>query len=257
MPSAINLQSKNANNKVIVIGKSGSGKSHFACSAPTPGFVIDVGEEILSYKKYDFDYEQFNFNSAGWDKLERVMKGILNKTYTTEDPFNENKRKPGEGKEYKTIVLDNLTALSELAMARALTVAPQRDEVGGPLWQVHYKLASTLVKGFLRQFLSLGDVNRIAIAHTNLITNADGAVVGAEPLLGGRLPTVIPSFFDEVLYAKTVVKAKPGGKPEVNYKLQTRNIGNFPARSRSSGKERALPDYIDNNWDSLMQIEKQ
>ncbi|HED37958.1 MAG TPA: hypothetical protein ENI76_06920, partial [Ignavibacteria bacterium] len=45
--------------RVWVCGDSGTGKSVFASTFPTPGLVLDFDDGILSYRGKDFDYVQF------------------------------------------------------------------------------------------------------------------------------------------------------------------------------------------------------
>ena len=71
--------------KVMSVGESGTGKSMFASSFPTPGFVFDFGKEIISYRGKDFDYEQYNVSPQGWAKFEKdllVVKKSVEKVST-------------------------------------------------------------------------------------------------------------------------------------------------------------------------------
>jgi hypothetical protein len=63
----------------------------------------------------------------------------------------------------------------------------------------------------------------------------------------GTLSVDIPSYFDEVYY-HTV--RKEGGLTK--WVVQTVPIGRNHGRSRSSGKERLLPDTIENDYNEVM-----
>lgn len=217
--------------KVMAVGESGTGKSIFASTFPTPGFVFDFGEEIVSYRGRDFDYEQFEISARGWAHYEKV--------------FAEVKRQVDDGK-YQTIVIDNLSAMTNLAMEKALQLDPKRSPAGGALWQVHYVMVRNLMEGRLRQFINLS-CNLVVIAHLATTKDEDGAVIGVEPSLTGKLSFEIPAYFSEVYYHTT---KREGG--DTKWLVQTIPIGRNHGRSRLSGKERLLPDTVENDYQEIM-----
>ena len=73
MPNAKDVTTNSEWLKVFSVGESGMGKSCFASSFPTPGFIFDFGGEILSYKGLDFDYEQYELSPQGWVKFEKDL----------------------------------------------------------------------------------------------------------------------------------------------------------------------------------------
>jgi hypothetical protein len=218
--------------KVMSVGESGTGKSAFASSFPTPGFIFDFGNEIISYRGKDFDYESYDISAAGWSKFEKDFVGI--------------KKAVEEGK-YKTVVVDNLSAMTDLCMERALQLDPKRSPTNGPLWNVHFQLVKNLMEGRLRQMLNL-KCNLIFIAHLDTIKDEQGAVIGVEPSLTGKLSADVPAYFDEVYYHST---RKEGG--ETIWIVQTVPIGRNHGRSRASGRERLLPDTITNDYKKIIQ----
>lgn len=232
MLSALNVTPMTEWLKTIVIGDAGSGKSIFASSFPTPGFVFDFGTQILSYRGLDFDYEQFSLGPLGWVAFEKCVIQV--------------KKDVAEGK-YKTVIVDDTTGLTDLAMERALQLDPKRSAVGGPVWNCHYSMVKNLVEGRLRQIFDL-PCNIVVIAHLTYITDQEtGAILGVEPMLTGQLSIKIPSYFDEVMYSQ--VKREGG---ETKWYLQTVPIGFNRARSRMSGKLRILPDLIPNDYSIVM-----
>lgn len=217
--------------KVMSVGESGSGKSSFAASFPTPGFVFDFGKEILSYRGKDFDYEQYELTAQGWGKYEK--------------DFVEVKKAVTAGK-YQTVILDNVSAMTDLCMEKALQLDPKRSATGGPLWQVHYSMVKNLMEGRLRQLLNL-ECNLVIIAHLDTIKDETGAVIGVEPSLTGKLSTDVPAYFDEVMYHIT---RREGGVTK--WFVQTVPIGRNHGRSRASGKEGLLPDVVENDYTEIM-----
>lgn len=232
MPNAVDVSVNSEFIKVMAVGESGSGKSVFASSFPTPGFIFDFGSEILSYRGKNFDYEQYDVSAMGWGKFEKDFVTV--------------KKSTEEGK-YKTVIVDNLSAMTDVCMEKAMQLDPKRSATNGPLWNVHFNMVKNLMEGRLRQLLNL-KCNLVLIAHLDTIKDEDGAVIGVEPSLTGKLSADVPAYFDEVYYCTT---RREGG--ETNWIVQTVPLGRNHGRSRASGKERLLPDTITNDYNEIIQ----
>lgn len=246
MPNAKDVKAELSNISVLLVGPAGTGKSVFCSSAPTPGYVIDTGKEMLSYIGEDFDYDTFPIDSPTWSLLTRCVAD-LKKGFVPFSGDTAKGIKPTE-KHYKTIIIDNLSAVTDIAMERAMSIDRNRDPVGGPLWNIHYKMVTNLVSDLVRLFLEIPNCNRLATAHTQTTKDEHFGKIIIDPRLQGRLSDVAPQWFDEVLYG--VPRTGAGGQAE--YMLQTVNKGYLKARSRISGKKRLLPDFIPNEWDYLI-----
>lgn len=231
MPNAKDVTVNTEWLKVMSVGESGSGKSVFASTFPTPGFIFDFGKEILSYRGRDFDYEQYDVSAQGWGKFEK--------------DFAEIKEAIVEGK-YQSVIVDNLSAMTDLCMEKAMQLDPKRSPTGGPLWNVHYQMVKNLMEGRLRQMLNL-ECNLIFIAHLDTIRDEEGSVIGVEPSLTGKLSADVPAYFDEVYYHSV---RKEGG--DTKWMVQTVPIGRNHGRSRSSGRERLLPDMVENDYSEII-----
>lgn len=231
MPSAKDVTVNTEWLKVMSVGESGMGKSVFAASFPTPGFIFDFGGEILSYRGLDFDYEQYTVSPQGWAKFEKDFVEI---------------KKAVKAEKYVTIIVDNLSAMTDVCMEKSLQLDPRRSPTDGPIWNVHYGMVKNLMEGRLRQMLNI-DCNLVFIAHLDPIKDEDGAVIGVEPSLTGTLSGDVPSYFDEVYYHTT---RKKGG--ETYWLIQTIPVGRNKGRSRSSGRERLLPDLVTNDYNEIM-----
>ena len=232
MPSAKDVTVNTEFLKVMSVGDPGTGKSIFASTFPTPGYIFDFSGGIVGYRGLDFDYDQFAMGPIGWAEFEKALKNVR-------DAVKEGK--------YKTVVVDDLSGMTDLAMERSLQLDPKRTPAGGPLWNVHYQMVKNLMEGRLRQLLDL-NANIIFIAHLNVIKDEEsGAIIGVEPMLTGQLSVKIPGYFDEVFY-HTVTK-RDG---DIVWLVQTVPIGWNKARSRLSGKQRLLPDTIPNDYNEIM-----
>ncbi|MCC7570651.1 ATP-binding protein [Candidatus Micrarchaeota archaeon] len=232
MPSAKDVTIDTEFLKVMSVGESGTGKSIFASTFPTPGFIFDFGKEILSYRGLDFDYEQYELSSLGWGRYEQ--------------DFNKIKQATKEGL-YKTVVVDNLSAMEDVCMEKALQIDPKRSQTNGPIWNVHYQMVKNLMEGKLRQLINL-PCNLVLIAHLDFEKNENGQVIGVGPSLTGKLSIDVPSYFDEVYYH--TYRKEAGG--ETKWYVQTVPLGHNHGRSRLSGKGRILPDLIENDYAEVM-----
>jgi len=125
---------------------------------------------------------------------------------------------------------------------------PKRTPTGGPVWNVHFMMVRNLMEGRLRQLLAL-PANILFIGHLNVERDEEtGAIVKVQPMLTGQLAVKVTGYFDEVYYH--VTKTEGGG---IKFLMQTVPIGWNHGRSRNSGKQRLLPDYVDNDYNIVME----
>ena len=232
MPSAKDVTVNTEFLKVMSVGDPGTGKSIFAGTFPTPGFVFDFAGGIVGYRGLDFDYEQYPLNPQGWVKFERDIINV---------------KKLVEEEKYKTVIVDDLSAMTDLCMERALQLDPKRSPTGGPVWNAHYGMVKNLMEGRLRQILNYNS-NIIFIAHIQINRDDEtGNIINVQPMLTGQLGVRVPGYFDEVYYHSTRKEGQ-----ETKWVIQTVPVGWNKARSRLSGRDRLLPDYIENNYSTLM-----
>lgn len=224
--------------KIFLTGDYGTGKSIFASTCPTPGFVFDADDTMQSYREKDFDYETLPLTATGWVAFEKTVREVKADVLA---------------KKYATVVVDSTTSLTDMAMERALQLDPSRTPEGGPVWNKHFMMVRNLMEGKLRQIVSW-PCNIVIIAHLYIEKDEKtGAIIGIEPLLTGQLSQMIPGYFGEVYCAFTrqIASKTAGQPPRTVYYLRTVPRGHYKARSRLSGIERLLPDEIDNNYQAL------
>lgn len=235
MPSAKDIAPE-IPKRILSLGGYGTGKSVFASTFPTPGFVFDLDEGIQIYRGKDFDYESYNLSPQSWLSFEKDVNRIIKET--------------NEGK-YKTIIVDSTTTMSQLAMERALQIDPKRSNTGGPMWSIHYSMVKNLMEGQLRKILNLSTKAYIVvIGHLHIVQdNETGAVVNIEPLLPGSLSENFPGNFGEVYCHFS--RKRPTG---TEYYLRTAPKGFYQARSRVSGVEGLLPEECPNNYTKILEM---
>ncbi len=218
--------------KAMLIGTYGTGKSVFASSCPTPGFVFDFDEGIITYQGLDFDYKQYSDDWQGWIKFEKDLIQVKQDVALAQ---------------YKTVIVDSTSKMTDLAMARAMQLDPKRSATGGPIWNVHFMMVRNLMEGKLRQIVNL-QCNVIIISHIDIVKDEKtGNIIEISPLLTGQLREKIPGAFQEVYYCTT---KRVGQKTE--WMIQTVPIGYTKARSRLSGKAHLLPDFLPNSYEAVM-----
>lgn len=219
--------------KAMLVGTYGTGKSIFASTCPTPGFIFDFDEGIITYQGLDFDYEQYSSDWKGWVKFEKDLIQV---------------KKDVDDCKYNTVVVDSTSSMTDAAMARAMQLDPKRSATDGPIWNVHFMMVRNLMEGKLRQIIGL-QCNVIIISHIDIVKDEKtGNILDIAPLLTGQLREKIPGSFQEVYYCIT---KRVGQKTE--WMIQTVPIGYTKARSRLSGKAHLLPDFLPNNYDAIMQ----
>jgi hypothetical protein len=223
------------NIKVLGLGTYGTGKSTFAATFPTPGFVFDFDSRIATYREHKgWSYSSYPLTAPGWIKFDSK-------------DFNKVKRAAEKG-EIKTVVFDSVTALNDMAMARAMQMNPQTSPEGGPVWNIHYQIVKNLVEPKLKAVLSL-PCNVVILGHWDIRQDPKtGNIIDAVPMITGNLKVKVPGYFDEV-YAFYTEPGKGGER----FFFRTISFGHYKARSTLSGKAKLLPEKIDNDYQSLME----
>ena len=213
------------------LGGYGTGKSVFASTFPTPGFVFDFDQRIKTYRGKDWDYVTIDLSGKGWVEFEAAYREV------------QLRCKNGQ---YKTVVVDSTTSMTDCAMERALQLDPKRSNEGGPLWNVHYQIVKNLMEPKLHGILSLPSSveNIIMLGHWNIVTDAKtGIVLSVDPLLTGNLSAKVPGYFDEIYAFASELRE---GKEKFFFRTLTH--GYYKSRSTISGAYKLLPKEIDNNY---------
>ena len=235
MPSAKDITPE-IPKRILILGEYGVGKSVFASTFPTPGFVFDIDDGIQIYRGKDWDYETYSISAPSWVQFEKDVNRVIKET--------------NEGK-YKTVIVDSTTVMAAVCMERALQIDPKRSNTGGAMWNIHYSMLKNLMEGQLRKILTLSaKAHVVVIGHLHTVQDAEtGSVIAIEPLLPGALSESFPGLFSEVYCSFT---RKRESKTE--YYIRTAPKGFYKARSRVSGVEGLLPEELPNDYNKILEI---
>jgi len=201
--------------KVMIYGKSGTGKTTFACSFPGV-YVFDFDNGMLSQRGKDIQYDVYGKDD--WLKFEAKLS-----EFEKSCPF-------------ETLVIDSVTTMEEYLLDHliALTRKPRPTQLE---W-------GQLVLDLADVFLRVGKfkTNIVVVAHEQMVQDEITGEVLVMPLIyGKKLPGQLPLFFDEMYRAQTSRDAKTG-KPV--YQLLTTADIKFSAKSRLACLDPIeVPDY--------------
>lgn len=150
---------------MLVYGRSGTGKTTFAGSFPKPALVIDIREK-------------------GTDSISN-LDGVDVIRLDSWADFEETYWYVAESKKYKSVIIDQVSSLQDLAMEKAL-----EDEGKDVMSQRLWGTVSGLMKTWLMNYRDLidQDINVCFIAHDR--TSKEGGSDDEdqiEPLVGPRL----------------------------------------------------------------------
>lgn len=161
----------------LVYGRSGTGKTTFASTWPKPILLIDIrekGTESIANVK-DVDVVQLE----NWQQFEEVYWML----------------KDGDSK-YKTVVVDQLTQLQDLAIAQAMKDDGKDpdDQISKRNWGQGAGLMKTWCLNY-RDLVDLG-INVVLLAHDRAKEGEEGDEDQIEPSVGARVMPSVASFIN-------------------------------------------------------------
>lgn len=116
----------------LFYGRSGTGKTTLACSFPKPLLILDINESGTS-SVANLD-DVFVLSIQEWDDFESIYWYIKKNS-----------------KKYKTIVIDTVTRLQDLALIKVMYEAgkdPEEDPITQPDWGAAFKLMKSWIIKF-------------------------------------------------------------------------------------------------------------
>lgn len=171
---------------LLLVGKSGTGKTHIAGSYPNPFFInTDRGTLTVSHKHFPkVDVR------PGDPVYEMVLKLVL-ALADNEPPFDKLK--------IDTVVFDDMSRFCTLMEQEVIDNPPdgkQRDEV---LWISDYNLIKNRLIGLLNRFR---DLDKYVVGITGLTFEKDdmsGELIENCDMTGRKFGPILPHYFDIVL----------------------------------------------------------
>lgn len=233
---------------LLIYGRSGTGKTTLSSSLPKPILFIDIkdkGTESL--------------------KVQGVKKGdvIIFEVETFDDVYEaiEEAKNPTQVDEYKSIVADHMSALTELARAKVL-----QEENKSKLTQQLHGYVGEYMKEFIDEFKGLSNEGIIpCFLAQDRTTNAEGD--GDDQLMPEVGPGVPPGVSKYLCATVRVIgytyiqeevtpKANGGVDREIQYRLR---LGPNPYYTTkiTAPKDVTIPTYIvDPTYQKIVDIIK-
>jgi phage nucleotide-binding protein len=191
--------------KILMYGAAGVGKTTSLATAPGKTLIISMEAGLLSIK----------------DAI-NVTAIEVKEAYEIEEIADmlEN------GKlDYDTICLDSVTEMSELLLAQEKARSKDPRQAYGEV--------ITVMTRTMRRFRDL-KMHVIFVAKEDKLRDESTGMFHYQPMMvGAKLPTQIPYFFDEVLCLRTFTEENEEGKKVTNRWLQTTLGDNYIAKDRS------------------------
>lgn len=227
--------------KVLVYGDSGSGKTVFASSFPTPIKYLDFDHKISSAAQFykndperlkDIQVHQFaNLpNGERMRSFEKEFKAI-------QDLVNKKQPLP-----FKTLVIDSLTTFTNYMLQHYFVAQPGIKRAHPDINAMQdYQLLDKHLSQIIAGILSL-DCNVVMIGHLGLDKDESTGQVLRQALMPGKFATKLPIWFEEV-YVSLVKDGK--------YTLQTQSDSMYKCRT-----QRGLPKEIPTGYESIIKNTK-
>jgi len=195
--------------KLLVYGESGVGKTTLCQTAPGKTLVVSMESGLLSIKDAP-DLDAIEVKEAS--EIEEIASLLENKTLN-----------------YETVCLDSVTEMAEILLSQEKAKSKDPRRAYGEVIEVMIKT--------MRRFRDL-PMHVVFIAKQSRERDESSGMFHYQPMMvGAKLPTQIPYFFDEVLVLRTFDDENEEGKTVTSRWLQTRIGQNYIAKDRSGKLE--------------------
>jgi hypothetical protein len=207
--------------RIFVYGENGAGKTRLALTAPGKKLVVDWFGNVIEVCMKDFPKQLASGEIKvvkgpnEWKDIDQMVKAPL-------DPLIE---------ECDVFIMDNLTGLyRETTEDVAKNVALKSGEGARPSPELvilrDYGLAAERLRYVMGKVMDNIKPTKhiIAIAHTKLNKDKEGAVISGNPSLPGEVPAFVLSLFPEQIYLRAT-------QDKVRHAHLT-HTGLFPAATR-------------------------
>jgi len=195
--------------KLLIYGESGAGKTTSLKTAPGKTLVVSMESGLLSIKDAD-NLTAIEVKEAS--EIEEIAQMLENGTL-----------------DYDTVCLDSITEMSEILLSQEKAKSKDPRRAYGEVIEVMIKT--------MRRFRDL-PIHVVFIAKQARERDESNGMFHYQPMMvGAKLPTQIPYFFDEVLVLRTFDDETKEGKKIVSRWFQTRVGQNYTAKDRSGKLE--------------------
>ena len=185
---------------MMIWGKSGTGKTTFACTAPGQKLILNFDPDGPQSVVSRDDVIVADYSDQTSHFVERL---------TGEDPLKLD-RFLEEHTEIETVILDSATSLGQLALVRAVnkTKSATMELPGIP----GYTARNIIMLQTIRALLAVTKKHNrhfILIAHEDTPnTDSQGNIIDIQVLLSGKLPDHVPINLSEVWYLSDIKKIR-------------------------------------------------
>jgi phage nucleotide-binding protein len=195
--------------KLLVYGESGVGKTTLCKTAPGKTLVVSMESGLLSIKDAP-NLDAIEVKEAS--EIEQIAELLENKTL-----------------DYDTVCLDSVTEMAEILLSQEKAKSKDPRRAYGEVIEVMIKT--------MRRFRDL-PMHVVFIAKQSRERDESSGMFHYQPMMvGAKLPTQIPYFFDEVLVLRTFDDENEEGKTVTSRWLQTKIGQNYIAKDRSGKLE--------------------
>ena len=241
--------------KILVYGRSGTGKTTFWSSFPGPvlAIVVSGGDKPGELRSLDM-------------KDRKKTKTVAIEQASEIKELIEYQKETGK---FNTIVLDHVTGMQDMVLKEILGLDELPAQLGwGVASQQDYGQCTLQTKTYLRELLSL-DCNVAIIGHERDSGNNDSDLlvptvgVALTPStagwLNGACDYIVQTFIRQ---KEETTNRKVAGKTvttrsktdDVEYCLRTHPHEVFTVKFRTPGKKKPPYEIIDPTYDKIMQI---
>lgn len=200
--SKVKFSSDTEYDRVLCCGRAKSGKTFYACSYPKP-FVINADKGLATVRDKNIPYidieRMTNENKNDRDAVCRykdvlqVVLDLKNKEGMYWEMLEEAKYVP------ETIVLDSVSALSDLFESEIVTKPPDGRERNECLQIQDYNLIQRRLFGLI-DLLRESPYHIVCTIGIELKQDEKGAFLDNPLATGSKLGPQLPHFFDEVYF---------------------------------------------------------
>ncbi len=202
--NAKDINIENMKLKMLIYGRSGTGKTSFACSFPKP-YVFDFDDGMLGQRGKDIEYDVYAGISAYQD-LELKLRMFEQEC------------------EFETLIFDSITTMQEARLQMLIQLSGKKTAS-----QAEWGMLIIKLREFLDAVTKIKDKHIVVITHEMLVQDELIGEISYMPVIyGKKLPAQFPLFFDETY--RLVGGKDNNDKPA--YSFLTSAGTNYIAKSR-------------------------